>query len=397
MSDGRTNFQELAKMVPAETIEALRPSFGDLIEEIVRAIAEDSAVYDQVLGAPAGLGIRLGIEQAVQDFANRVEHPDATGGEIFDVWYRLGEAEFHTGRSLESLQAAWRVGGRAAWRGAARLFDEVGIEPHALAALAEAIFAYIDELSSEVVEGYVTAQSDEAGERDRHRRKLAQLLVDPQERDPAAIAREARLARWSMPGRVAALALSANGHGKIATAIGPDTLAGADDVGPWLLVPDPDAPGRTQQLRRAGRGSLVALGPSVPPRAGARSLRWARAALRLAQAGLLESRGLVIVDENLLAVLLFQDDELAQIFARQRLGKIVDLPPTKRQCLLETLSAWLAHQRHVPTIASELHVHPQTVRYRVGQLRELLGDALDKPQARFELEVALRVSELTQN
>jgi DNA-binding PucR family transcriptional regulator len=35
-------------------------------------------------------------------------------------------------------------------------------------------------------------------------------------------------------------------------------------------------------------------------------------------------------------------------------------------------------------------VHPQTVRYRLGRLRELLGPALDDPDARFELELVLR-------
>jgi DNA-binding PucR family transcriptional regulator len=37
-----------------------------------------------------------------------------------------------------------------------------------------------------------------------------------------------------------------------------------------------------------------------------------------------------------------------------------------------------------------LHVHPQTARYRIAKLRELLGDQLDDPDARFELELALR-------
>jgi DNA-binding PucR family transcriptional regulator len=41
-------------------------------------------------------------------------------------------------------------------------------------------------------------------------------------------------------------------------------------------------------------------------------------------------------------------------------------------------------------MAEELHVHPQTARYRIGRLRELLGDDLDDPDARFELEIALR-------
>jgi DNA-binding PucR family transcriptional regulator len=39
-------------------------------------------------------------------------------------------------------------------------------------------------------------------------------------------------------------------------------------------------------------------------------------------------------------------------------------------------------------------VHEQTVRYRLAQLRELLGDALDDPRARFELELSLRAARL---
>ena len=55
-----------------------------------------------------------------------------------------------------------------------------------------------------------------------------------------------------------------------------------------------------------------------------------------------------------------------------------------------TLLAWLEHQSHVPAVAEVLHVHPQTVRYRLAQLRELFGPALESPGARFELLLALR-------
>jgi DNA-binding PucR family transcriptional regulator len=41
-------------------------------------------------------------------------------------------------------------------------------------------------------------------------------------------------------------------------------------------------------------------------------------------------------------------------------------------------------------VAAELHVHPQTVRYRVARLRELLGQRLESAEGRFELEMALR-------
>jgi DNA-binding PucR family transcriptional regulator len=53
-------------------------------------------------------------------------------------------------------------------------------------------------------------------------------------------------------------------------------------------------------------------------------------------------------------------------------------------------AAWLAHQRHTPRISDELHIHPQTVRYRIARLRELFGDALESPDGRYEIELALR-------
>jgi DNA-binding PucR family transcriptional regulator len=41
-------------------------------------------------------------------------------------------------------------------------------------------------------------------------------------------------------------------------------------------------------------------------------------------------------------------------------------------------------------VAEALHVHPQTVAYRLGQLRTLFGDGLNDPDRRFALELALR-------
>jgi hypothetical protein len=40
-------------------------------------------------------------------------------------------------------------------------------------------------------------------------------------------------------------------------------------------------------------------------------------------------------------------------------------------------------------MAEELHLHPQTVRYRLGQLRALFGSALDEPATRAALLLAL--------
>jgi hypothetical protein len=372
--------------LPREAVDAVRPAAGRLVDQIIVEVRRENPIYADVLGGPEGVGIRLGIEQAIESFLDAIERGERPGSSTGETWRRLGEAEFQAGRSLEALRAAWRTGTRAAWRGAAELGNEAGVPTPIVIALAEAIFVYTDELATEVVEGYLRIQSDEAGERERRRRRLAALLLDSDAHDPEAIERAAELARWSVPRSLAALALRGEDPGAIPRRLGIDVLAGSDQAGAFVLIPDPDGPGRAAALRRAVDGETVALGPTVPPRDAHRSLRWARMTLDLVQ----QNGGLVRADDHLPTLILLADDELARALAESRLGPLEALQPVERDRLLETLRAWLDHQRHTPAVAAELHVHPQTVRYRIGKLRELLGEALQTPEGRFELEMALR-------
>jgi DNA-binding PucR family transcriptional regulator len=56
----------------------------------------------------------------------------------------------------------------------------------------------------------------------------------------------------------------------------------------------------------------------------------------------------------------------------------------------ETALAYVQHQGNAAAMSRALGLHAQTARYRLSRLRELLGDTLDDPDARFELELALR-------
>ena len=156
----------------------------------------------------------------------------------------------------------------------------------------------------------------------------------------------------------------------------------------WAIVPDPDGPGRRAQLARAVGGNRAVLGPSVALADSARSARRARIGMRIEGLG---GQGLVLAEDHLLDLLLEADEELAEDLAHTRLEPLDGLPPLMRERLLETLEAWLDAHGEVRPAAERLHVHAQTVRYRIGRLRELLGDALDDPRARLELELALRV------
>ena len=77
-----------------------------------------------------------------------------------------------------------------------------------------------------------------------------------------------------------------------------------------------------------------------------------------------------------------------------QLAPLARLRPVQQEMVADTLLAWLQNAGNARLAAGQLHVHPQTVRYRLRQIQELFGPVLAEPGARFELEVALRAREL---
>ena len=58
---------------------------------------------------------------------------------------------------------------------------------------------------------------------------------------------------------------------------------------------------------------------------------------------------------------------------------------------VKTLEAFLASDRHLERTAAALHIHVNTVRYRLGKIQDDLGVDLHDVDTRFLLELALRV------
>jgi DNA-binding PucR family transcriptional regulator len=118
-------------------------------------------------------------------------------------------------------------------------------------------------------------------------------------------------------------------------------------------------------------------------------LSYDRAARTVGLAGRSRDWGPVDSDEYLADLVLSADpDGLADLRARA-LEPLADLPDATRERLAETLLSWLLHQGRRQEVAAELHIHEQTVRYRMGQLRELYGDRLSDPRMVRDLVVAL--------
>src|SRR5215210_8503354 len=167
--------------LPPELAEVIEPELPEATEEILATIAREVPEYARPLEGAFGAGIRTGVTEALRQFVALIRDPDAGREPGRDVYVGLGRGELRQGRTLDSLQSAYRVGARVAWRRAADAARRAGVDAEVLSLLAESIFAYIDELSADSVEGYAQAQREQEGERQRRRRDLVALLL----RDPA--------------------------------------------------------------------------------------------------------------------------------------------------------------------------------------------------------------------
>ena len=387
---------------PPEVAEVLRPVLEDLAAETIRAIGREVPDYSRPLEGRLGVTLRYGTERALRRFVDSIEAPGAVSERDRRIYFELGRLEMREGRTLNALLAAYRVGAQIAWRRFVEAGVHADLEPTLLYRLGEAIFAYIDEISGESIAGYAAEQSAAAGERGRRRARLVFLLAA----DPPAPAEDVRAAAvragWRPPPRLAALAVEGIEADQLSSRLGPDAVAaplerpdgGASDRrAPRVLafVPDPDGPGRRAQLTAAVEGLPAALGPAVEIAGATRSAERARRLLDLRALGLIAGDDLVVADEHAAELVLHADTVLASELAEARLAPLDALRPGVRARLTESLRAWLDCQGRVDETARALGVHPQTVRYRLNQLREAFGGALDDPDVRFELALALRV------
>ncbi len=368
--------------LPSEAAAVLAPGLPALAEEIIEAISQGVPEYVLPLEGSFGRGLRRGVEEALGRFLDLFGSDGGDADPRREIYVELGRGELRAGRPLEALLGAYRLGARVAWRRQAAAGEAAGLEPQTLYLLAESIFAYIDEISAESVEGYALEQAAVAGERQRRRRRLARLLVQDPPADPEAVRAAAEETGWPLPDTVAAIVIRTDEPGGLA--LGPDVIAADDPAGVCALIPDPDAPGRRRQLEVVLGDVACALGPTGPVAAAPASAQRARAALALGR-----GTGLVVADDHQLELLLGADPRLARDLAESRLAPLSGETAASRDRLTETLSAWLDHQGRTEQVARALDVHPQTVRYRLARLRDLFGDALDDPEARRELDIAL--------
>ena len=377
---------ETGLVFSARTAAVVRARLGGAIPEMIEVIAREVPDYASRARPDYRQRLADAVTSAVGQFIAHVAHPGQSTQAITAEFRAIGGTAAREGRTLDALQDALRLGARVAWRWLCEA--DAGLDRRDLSRVGEAIFAYLDELAAACAQGYAEARMQAAG--DRQRRLLGAIVSDPPPR-AGLVASLARAAGWVLPAQVAMVVLAERQQD--ALLLPPGVLADWTGSEPCLLVPDPDGPGRQDAIDRALRGLPAAIGPSVPLARAAMSLRWARHALALACAGVIPA-GPVRCDQHLSTLLILADEDLAAALRSRRLAPLAQLRPGQRDRIAETLLAWLQLGENVTEVAQRIHVHPQTVRYRMRQIHELFGDQLHDPDRRFELQLALRIRTL---
>ena len=373
-----------------DLVDLLRHTLPDVAVHTVNAVRDEVPAYSEGLGEQMAGTIEQAVQMALAGFlrvAGRAEDPGTPLPPTVEGAYALGQGEARAGRSADALLSAYRVGARVSWRELSATAVAAGVSAQAVASFAEMVFAYIDELSAASVAGHTDELETSGRLRQRYLDRLAVGLLRGEPAD--ALARAAERADWKPPRTLTAVLLPEAQVRPVLGLVPSGALAPGEPPAlpeeglAVVLVPDMGGRSRARLLRvLADRHAVV--GPARPwPEARASSRPGGAGA---AAAGRRRPRG---------------HRPEPRVAGRRRrprgagrpggaaLAPLADVRPATAEKLEATLRSWLLHPGRRTDIAADLFIHPQTMRYRIGQLRELSGDRLEDPQTVLALTLAL--------
>ena len=370
----------------AGVIEGLRAQLPAVAEHTVQAVTVEVPEYADAFEGEMGATIAGAVQMALAGFLRLASQPGDSSplGPARDGAYALGRGEARSGRTADALLAAYRVGARVAWRELSATAVERGLPAATVAQFAELVFAYIDGLSAASVAGHADELATSGRVRQQYRERLGQALLS----GTALPTLEAMAARadWDPPAELTVVLLPSARTRDTVSLLDPRTLSvpgdlvGMDDRD-VLITPD-----SRRTLLRTLRGRAAVVGPRRPWAAAGSSYDRAVRLLDLDVTG-----DPVDTETHLTTLVLTADAEALADLRAQALAPLAELRPATAERLAETLRSWLLHQGRREDVAADLHVHAQTVRYRMTQLRELYGDRLLDPELVLQLTVALAV------
>jgi len=364
-------------------IDTLRAQLPAVAEHTVAAVTEEVADYSDAFSGEMGATIQGAVQVALAGFLRLASRPGDSSplGPAREGAYALGRGEARSGRTADALLAAYRVGARVAWREMSRTAVAAGLAAESVAQFAELVFAYIDDLSAASVAGHTDELATSGRVRQQYRERLGQALLAGAPADE--LSRRAERADWSPPASLTAVLLASDRTRGALPLLDPKTLSVPGDL---VGLEDTDvllSPDSRRTLLRHLDGRSAVVGPTRPWDQVSSSFHRAVRGLAL---------GIEDTEQHLTSLVLSADPEALADLRAQALAPLAGIRPATADRLAETLRSWLLHQGRREDVAADLHVHPQTVRYRMTQIRELYGDQLTQPDQVLALVVALAPS-----
>jgi sugar diacid utilization regulator len=280
---------------------------------------------------------------------------------------------------------AYRLGGRLGWD--ALIEAATPSEQAALLPSVAGLMEYVDRVSDAVTETYHDERRHLMSAEEQRVHDLFDQLVAGARLAPGLRELSERiglaLSERYRPFAVRRTQAPAHGHAQLAQAMRQNGVLAVSEgdrvVG--LMAADRDAP-------PADGEGVVAIGE--PARGGQleEALGDVRALLQLAVAASPEVP--LRVGDHLPELLLVRSPQLAEALERLALGPLQDYAERRSADLLETLETFMACDLDRRRAAELLHVHPNTLDYRLRRVEELTGLSLARPRDLTMVSLALR-------
>jgi hypothetical protein len=278
------------------------------------------------------------------------------------------------GMPLEDLLHAYRLGGRLAWQ--AMVQAALPEDREGLLIGAEILMRYVDLVSATVAQAYLDARQLAVSEDERRLRGLLLALCEEEGQPTADIVSLAALLGVPAASHYRPFALTVAGegairHGQLAAdlrARGILALTEGDRVGGLLAE---------EQELHAPPGTLSVVEPLAPRGALAGGLERVRLVIDLGRK--LGHVGHLTADDVALELLLASSPETADAL-ESRVFDPLRGAAGRRAALEETLRTFLSIGTDRRAAAEELHVHPNTLDYRLRRIEELTGLRLAAPR-----------------
>ena len=258
-------------LVPPATAAALYRKLPTATADIIDAVGTELPIFAEALhGKLAGVA-EAAISTMLSGFLGTASgpgdnRPPVDLAAVQQAAFDLGRYEAHIGRSIDSLNAAFRVGARIAWRHWSTIAQAHAMNTADIVRFAELHFDYLDDLADACVSGHADELAAAGGRRQRRREKLAeQLLLGATAEE---ITETTRLARWRPPDTMLAIVLPRADSHRVTPLLDDRTLRSNDDLRhepslTTLLTPVTTTGPRAALLSRLA-GVHAAVGPEQP-------------------------------------------------------------------------------------------------------------------------------------